>query len=291
MNEQRLDASRPYVLQANDILRFGNVVRLKFLVRVLSYRSRIQPQSSAYQVDDLKSNYNSAYTTALVNDAREQDIFQEQRTTGQAVLNPDGTLSTPGISQPVPAPIVAQLQKAPALVILPPEPAQNGFPPEVYFLNPGKRTTIGREKDNDIVLTDLTVSRHHAEVFLNTNGFYIRDLKSSYGIYINQTKIQDSYPLSHSDRIKLGSTRIFFIDLQAGSERTRNSISASKPAPASTQNQRLKPATSNTRGVRPAERRTAQQNIPRQTNVTICPRCGVANIRAARFCASCSALL
>jgi NADPH-dependent 2,4-dienoyl-CoA reductase/sulfur reductase-like enzyme/pSer/pThr/pTyr-binding forkhead associated (FHA) protein len=290
VNEQRLDTSRPYVLQANDILRFGNIVRLKFLVRVLSYRSRIQ--APAYQDESAKSNYNSAYTTALVNDSREADIFQEQYTTGQAVLNPDGTLSTPGISEPVPAPIVAQLQKAPALVILPSGPAQNGLAPEVYFLNPGKRTTIGREKDNDIVLTDLTVSRHHAEVFLNTNGFYIRDLKSSYGIYINQTKIQDSYPLSHSDRIKLGSTRIFFIDLQAGSERTRNSINIpglSSAPPAPVQNERLRSATNNKKG--PTERRAMQQNIPRQTNVTICPRCGVANIRAARFCASCSAML
>jgi NADPH-dependent 2,4-dienoyl-CoA reductase/sulfur reductase-like enzyme/pSer/pThr/pTyr-binding forkhead associated (FHA) protein len=293
VNEQQIDVSRTYVLQENDILRFGDIVRLKFLLRVLSYRSRIQ--SIPFQDESVQRNARSRNTDPpLVNGIDDSYTRQEQRIAEQAVLNFDGTLSTPGASQPVPASIVAQLQKASALIVMPEGSMQNTVPPEVYFLNPGKRTTIGREKNNDIVLTDLTVSRYHAEVFLDADGFYIRDLKSSYGVYVNQTKVTESYPLSHSDYIKLGSTRIFFIDLQAGSERTKKGIEVPAPPsasnPAFTQGMQVRPVADNTRrpSPGPADRRVIQNDALQQARVVMCPRCGIANIRSARFCASCS---
>ena len=206
------------------------------------------------------------------------DAYQGQPTTGQAILNRDGTLSTPGGKKPVPAPVVEQLKKAPALVVISEGSAQNGTPPQIHFLNPGKRTTIGRDRDNDVVLTDKAVSPHHAEVFLDTDGFRIRDLASGRGTLVNQTQVVDTYLLSHSDRIKLGSTRIFFVDLQAGKELTTKSVGVGLEAVGV-------PAHSLQGTVV-----TQNKTVP-QSNVVMCPRCGVANARIARFCASCSTLL
>ena len=46
--------------------------------------------------------------------------------------------------------------------------------------------TIGRSSDNDIVLRDFSVSRHHAKVTSDEDGiFQIVDLKSTNGIKIN----------------------------------------------------------------------------------------------------------
>ena len=316
INEQRLDATRPYVLEENDILRFGNIVRLKFLLRVIAYQAQIEPIADQdNRRDSAEDPWHKAerqpktrplqgqsdkYAIAMPDTAGEVDTYLEELTIGQAILNRDGTLSTPGSNKPVPAPLVEQLKKAPALVIIPEGSAQNGIAPEIHFLNPGKRTTLGRASDNDIVLNDKTVSGHHAEVFLDITGFYIDDLSSSHGTVVNQRRIDAPYLLSHSDRIKLGTTRIFFVDLQAGKEvttktagvrvTTGGSTSAAIPAiQPSGQNARRKaqPIAGQTRprqGTRVTQNHTAQQ-----TNVAICPRCGVANAPVARFCASCSA--
>ncbi|CAK9823558.1 Probable helicase senataxin [Anthophora retusa] len=45
--------------------------------------------------------------------------------------------------------------------------------------------TCGRAKDNEIVCTSLTVSRHHCTFLHNKDELYVTDLKSSNGLYIN----------------------------------------------------------------------------------------------------------
>lgn len=69
----------------------------------------------------------------------------------------------------------------------------------------------------DIELADPVVSRRHAEVFPGPAGFYIRDLGSSNGVMINQTRIDNPYHLSHGDRVSLGGCMLYFIDLRGAS--------------------------------------------------------------------------
>ena len=47
-------------------------------------------------------------------------------------------------------------------------------------------TTIGRSPDNDIVLDDASVSRHHARVVRNAEGFHLEDLNSFNGTTIGR---------------------------------------------------------------------------------------------------------
>ncbi|GAB3208271.1 FHA domain-containing protein [Nocardia tengchongensis] len=65
---------------------------------------------------------------------------------------------------------------------------------------------IGRAADNDIVVPDLMVSRHHAELQVIADGKYrVVDLDSHNGTYVNGHRIETA-DLSESDLIGMGHT-------------------------------------------------------------------------------------
>jgi ABC-type multidrug transport system ATPase subunit len=69
---------------------------------------------------------------------------------------------------------------------------------------PDTTLRIGRTPDNDLVLADLEVSRHHAELRRRTDGTYeIADVGSSNGTYVNGRRIS-SRVLTESDIIGIG---------------------------------------------------------------------------------------
>ena len=69
---------------------------------------------------------------------------------------------------------------------------------------PDTTLRIGRTPDNDLVLADLEVSRHHAELRRRTDGtFEIIDVGSSNGTYVNGARIT-SRVLTESDIIGIG---------------------------------------------------------------------------------------
>ncbi len=64
-------------------------------------------------------------------------------------------------------------------------------------------TQIGRLPDNDIVLNDDDVSRHHA-VIINTGGsFQISDLGSANGVHVQQRRLRPSTTLAEGDVISI----------------------------------------------------------------------------------------
>ena len=64
-------------------------------------------------------------------------------------------------------------------------------------------TRIGRGPDSDILLDDITVSRSHAEVFINEGGLFVRDLGSLNGTYVNRVIIEKA-ALVHGDELQVG---------------------------------------------------------------------------------------
>jgi adenylate cyclase len=64
--------------------------------------------------------------------------------------------------------------------------------------------TLGRSSDNDIVLRDFSVSRHHAKVTERDGSFRIVDLESTNGIKINDSFVADG-PLHPGDRVTVGN--------------------------------------------------------------------------------------
>lgn len=63
-------------------------------------------------------------------------------------------------------------------------------------------------KITDGYFDSRVLSRNHAELFIKDNQLYIRDLKSSNGTFINDTKLEPykDYKLSINDKIDLGTT-------------------------------------------------------------------------------------
>ena len=70
--------------------------------------------------------------------------------------------------------------------------------------------SLGRSADNDIVLRDLEVSRHHARLRRSGQGWLLEDLGSTNGTYINGGRLTASHVLRHGDVINL-SEEITFI--------------------------------------------------------------------------------
>ncbi|GAA2234910.1 MULTISPECIES: ABC transporter ATP-binding protein/permease [Kitasatospora] len=80
-----------------------------------------------------------------------------------------------------------------------------GSPTMVRSLNTGARTIrIGRALDNDIVVSDLQVSRHHAELRQLPDGRWeIVDLGSHNGIFLNGQPVQRQL-MGQQDRLTVG---------------------------------------------------------------------------------------
>lgn len=68
----------------------------------------------------------------------------------------------------------------------------------------GDEVAIGRAADNDIVLLDKTVSRHHALISREPSGFVITDLNSTKGTFVNE-KREMSKTISDGDEILIGT--------------------------------------------------------------------------------------
>ena len=67
-------------------------------------------------------------------------------------------------------------------------------------------TAMGREATNDIVVEQPVVSRKHAMIYYRDSGFWIQDLGSQNGTYVDGQRVgQQPRPLQDGERIQLGS--------------------------------------------------------------------------------------
>ncbi len=74
----------------------------------------------------------------------------------------------------------------------------------------GELTRIGRGFDNDLILEERTVSRHHAEIRQLPDGtFEVIDLESTNGVVVNGERVRE-HVLQPGDRIRLGTIEFAF---------------------------------------------------------------------------------
>jgi DNA-binding SARP family transcriptional activator len=67
----------------------------------------------------------------------------------------------------------------------------------------GAATRIGRLSDNDVVIDDETVSRHHAVIVDTGNSFVITDLQSANGVDVADQPVRTSAMLADGDSIRI----------------------------------------------------------------------------------------
>ena len=85
--------------------------------------------------------------------------------------------------------------------------------PQVVELPTGKEVfSIGRNETSDIVLSDRSVSRHHAILISKDELFWIEDAGSRGGTKVNGSLITQRQKLSPSDKITIGAFQIFIVE-------------------------------------------------------------------------------
>lgn len=81
---------------------------------------------------------------------------------------------------------------------------------EYYFI--GENNTIGRDKSNSISINDKFMSKFHARIIYDEGMYFLEDLNSANGTYLNNEKIGDAIELKSQDIIKMGQVQFLFID-------------------------------------------------------------------------------
>ncbi len=66
---------------------------------------------------------------------------------------------------------------------------------------------IGTAADNDVVLADRMISRHHAEIRTTQDGILLRDLDSTNGTFLNDLRVMEAF-LEPDTVFSLGASRI-----------------------------------------------------------------------------------
>jgi pSer/pThr/pTyr-binding forkhead associated (FHA) protein len=77
-----------------------------------------------------------------------------------------------------------------------------------YLLEP-EVTQIGRATTNEIFLDDVTVSRKHAQVLKREKRYFLQDLGSLNGTYLNGELVSEK-PLNDGDELQIGKYRMHF---------------------------------------------------------------------------------
>jgi hypothetical protein len=86
--------------------------------------------------------------------------------------------------------------------------------PAPLFFPPGRgdRFTIGRTRDCDLCLADLSVSRRHAELVRRPDGWLLSDLGSHNGTRLNGWLVRETVPVRAGDRLEFGSAVVVIMD-------------------------------------------------------------------------------
>jgi len=135
--------------------------------------------------------------------------------------NPAGTMPPgPGASSPAPTPGSRPPTQTPVGPI--PEggttkPAQSAVPQAALehaggapVLLTQAELRIGRVPGNDVVLQDGHVSSHHAVIQNQGSQFFLIDLGSSNGTYVNGQRVVQPCLLEPGDEIRIGQSEFFF---------------------------------------------------------------------------------
>jgi len=103
-----------------------------------------------------------------------------------------------------------------------------------YPLTPAQPVTIGRDASCDLTIEDVMISRQHARIRFQGQHYFVEDLGSSNGTFINGNRLgPNPVPLSNGDQIQLGSAAVLVFEVQVSPEaptRIGSAISARSAA-------------------------------------------------------------
>ena len=69
--------------------------------------------------------------------------------------------------------------------------------------------TLGRHRNNDIVISDPKVSSFHGRIDRVADGFHVVDLKSRNGCWVNGKRVENAL-LKTGDEVRVGAARLIY---------------------------------------------------------------------------------
>lgn len=116
-----------------------------------------------------------------------------------------------------------------------------------------EQLTIGRKPDNDVVIDNPAVSGHHAKLARVQAVYFLEDLGSTNGTFVNEKKI-DKKQLRDGDRVTIGKHLLLFEDEVKGVSVAPAAVDTDKTMILDTQKQREMLKAEQTLGGKPKER-------------------------------------
>ena len=129
---------------------------------------------------------------------------------------PSTTTKEPTVEPPAPAP-----GRAGEVLVL-----TLGTPPRTFTVEKSS-ATLGRGQENTIRLDDLSVSRRHARIAYRQGGYWISDLGSMGGTWVNGTRLSAPRRIAAAEVIDIGLCRLT-VSFAGGAARSEAKKSASK---------------------------------------------------------------
>lgn len=72
--------------------------------------------------------------------------------------------------------------------------------------------TLGRHNGNDIYIKDPFVSKEHFRIVEDEGEYYLEDLDSANGTYLNKERVEDVVKLLNGDTIRVGNIEFLFVN-------------------------------------------------------------------------------
>jgi serine phosphatase RsbU (regulator of sigma subunit)/pSer/pThr/pTyr-binding forkhead associated (FHA) protein len=92
-----------------------------------------------------------------------------------------------------------------------------GALPGTRFVLTGERAVIGRSAECEVPLDVPAVSRRHAAIFRDRGRFFVEDLNSRNGTFLNDSKVVDRTPLRDGDQLVICDQEFRFYSSNASS--------------------------------------------------------------------------
>lgn len=81
---------------------------------------------------------------------------------------------------------------------------------EYYSLD--RDITLGRSSKNDMVIKDPYISKKHLSINKDGKEFFIEDLNSANGTFVNEERLLNPIRLEHGDLVQVGQVSFLFVN-------------------------------------------------------------------------------
>lgn len=82
----------------------------------------------------------------------------------------------------------------------------DGGKPRTYTLE--EELLVGRSDRCHIVISDSYASEVHARIFRRDDSFFVEDMGSTNGTYLNRKRVTSAAPVGRGDRLRIGKTEL-----------------------------------------------------------------------------------